>query len=130
VGDLVVRFSLLDALSNTAALNAKLRAIEKLAKQKLEKLHASTKTTPTAVRIGHDREWLALLRVLDALQAKVAPVDIARAIFPAGCQTKGGLPKSDTQLQELIKERRKRAQELANKRYLYIAAWPGKHTVG
>ena len=126
----VIRFSLLDALSNPAALDAKLRAIEVAAKQKIVKLLASTKTKPTAVRIGHHKDWLALLRLLDATNAKIAPVQIAKAIFPDLCQSKDGTPKSDAQLRDLIKERKKRAQQLANKRYLFIAAWPGKVVAG
>lgn len=126
VGDMVVRFSLLDVLDNPAAVDAKMRAIEKLAKQNLAQLHVKTKTKPTAVRIGHDKDWLAMLRLLDALQAKVSAVEIARTIFPALCQTKDGLRKTDDQLCDLIKERKKRAHELANKRYLYVAAWAGK----
>ena len=129
VGDMVIRFSLLDAASNPAALDAKLRAIQMVVKQKIATLQARTKTKPTAVRIGHDKDWLALLRLLDATNAKIAPVQIAKAIFPTLCQSKDGTPKSDAQLRDLIKERKKRAQELANRRYLFIAAWPGKSAV-
>lgn len=126
VGDVVIRFSLLDALKNCAALDAKLRTIEKLAKQKLAALVEKTKAKPIAIRIGHDKDWLAMLRVLDAFQAKVAPAVMAKAIFPLLCQTKDGSPKNDDQLRDLIKERKKRARELANERYLYIAAWAGQ----
>ena len=130
VGDMVVRFSLLDALSNPAALDAKLRAIEKVAKQNIARLQVKTKTKSTAIRIGHDKDWITLLRLLDAINAKIAPVQIAKAIFPDLCRSKDGTPKSDAQLRDLIKERKKRAQQLANKRYLFIAAWPGKLVVG
>ena len=130
VGDIVVRFSLLDAVANPAALDAKLRAIGSVAKQKIAKLQSKTKTRPTAIRIGHDKDWIALLRLLDALNAKIAPVQIAKAIFPTLCQSKDGTLKSDAQLRDLIKERKKRAQQLANKRYLFIAAWPGKGVAG
>jgi hypothetical protein len=129
VGDMVVRFSLLDALSNPAALDAKLRAIEMVAKQKIATLQARTKTKSTAIRIGHHKDWLALLRLLDAINAKIAPAQIARVIFPDLCHSKDGITKRDVQLRDLIKERKKRAQELANKRYLFIAAWPGKSAV-
>jgi hypothetical protein len=130
VGDIVIRFSLLDVVPNPAALEAKLRAIEKVAKKKIATLQVRTKTKPTAVRIGHDKDWIALLRLLDAINAKIAPVQIAKAIFPTLCQSKDGTPKSDAQLRDLIKERKKRAQQLANKRYLFIAAWPGKGVAG
>lgn len=125
IGDMVIRFSLLDALKNSAALDAKLRAIEKLAKQKLALLQTKTKTRPTMIRIGHDKDWLAMLRVLDGLRAKVAPAVMAKAIFPTQCQSNAGLPKTDDQLRDLIKERRKRALELAKSRYLFVAAWRG-----
>jgi hypothetical protein len=129
VGDIVILFSLLDAMTNPAALDAKLRAIEKVAKQNIAKLQVKTKTKSTAIRIGHDKDWITLLRLLDALSTKIAPVQIAKLIFPTVCQRKDGTPKSDAQLRDLIKERKKRAQELANRRYLFIAAWPGKSAV-
>ena len=130
VGDMVIRFSLLDAMNNPAALDAKLRAIEKVAKQNIARLQVKTKTKSTAIRIGHDKDWITLLRLLDAINAKIASVQIAKAIFPDLCRSKDGTPKSDAQLRDLIKERKKRAQQLANKRYLFIAAWPGKLVVG
>lgn len=91
---------------------------------------ARTKTKPTAIRIGHYKDWIALLRLLDASNARIAPVQIAKAIFPALCQGGGGPAKSDAQLRDLIKERKKRALDLSRKRYLYIAAWLGKSAAG
>ena len=127
---MVIRFSLFDAVSNPAALDAKLRAIEKVAKQKIATLQARSKIKLTAIRIGHDRDWITLLRLLDALSAKIATVQIVKALFPTLCKSGGGLPKTDIQLRDLIKERKKRALDLSNKRYLFIAAWPGKLAAG
>lgn len=130
VGDMVIRFSLLDAMNNPAALDAKLRAIEKVAKQNIARLQVKTKTKSTAIRIGHDKDWIMLLRLLDALKAKITPLQIAKAIFPDLCQGQHGVLKTDVQLRDLIKERKRRALDLSRTRYLLIAAWPGKTGTG
>lgn len=130
VGEMVFKFSLLDALANPATLDAKVREVQRLARKKLLELEKQQQGNPTASSVGHAGDWLESLRLLDATRAKKTHLEIAKAVFARHCTGTGGLAKTDDELRRLVKVRKKQAEYLAKKGYLCIAACPAKPLPG
>lgn len=126
VGELVVRFSLEDALNNAAVVDAKIRAAANVARKRLKELEKARQTTAKSKRIGHDADWVKMLRVLDAHAAKKSSAEMAKAIYPKESR---GEQKSNAELTDFMKDRKKRALALARAGYLDIVVRNGKPEV-
>ncbi|MDP3799802.1 MAG: hypothetical protein Q8R06_22110 [Polaromonas sp.] len=124
VGDIFLWFNLNDILENKGVLDVKLEAFRMIVETELQKFAKLKDVKPSDKRIKDSKNWLRLIRVLDAWKKKTSAVEMAEVIYP-----KENVPRvkghviSNKQKQDFIKERKKTARRMTETGYLNVAKW-------
>jgi Family of unknown function (DUF6499) len=115
VGELVFRIDLRDGLSDKASLDAKLRAVEKVARKIFKRFQKIQKTKAPDRRVKAADAWICLIRLLDARSSGMKPAQYASEIFKNDALT------TDSSLRkEVVDPAAERAKQLAAEGYLYL----------
>lgn len=126
VGDIFLWFNLNDVLENKGVLDEKLGALRTVVEGELEKFVKLKEVKLSDKRVRDSKNWLRLIRVLDAWKKKTSAVEMAEVIYP-----KENVPRVKDHVipkkkkQDFIKERKKTARRMTETGYLNVAKWGG-----
>lgn len=142
-GQCLARFDLHPALEDAASLDAQIEYVRKELQTNLKRLRTRVAAQPAgdnsttvsdsaqpevaknnparrAIQ-GTRKEWLLLLRTLDAKAAGMPHADILELLYPERCVDEHGIAIARREWPARLKSRARKAHELAENRYLSLA---------